>query len=165
MKKALLLILCILLVFSSCKKSDEEISVASAGYTCNGRIAYGNDIEISAKLKVLGGGIFKIEIISPENLSGLCFEFSENKCKTFYKDTTYENEIVFEHIAPISALNDVFCKLSAAQAEAEKQENGLVFKCSYNGSPATFLINENGFPKSLEIPNINLKAEFWDWKY
>ncbi len=113
----------------------------------------------------MGGGVFKSEILEPEQLSSLKFEFLEEKCMISYDGVDGKFSVSEELLGPLSFINGAFLKMSTGAPGIAADSNELVFDGVYKTLDFRFCLNDQGFPTRLEFKNINLKAEFSNWTY
>jgi len=164
-KTALLLILSILVLFTSCKtQSKKQITVAEAGYTCLATVIY-NDLNLKTKVNVSGGGVFSAEIIEPNALSGLRFDFNNDNMSVSYNDIKQTEPLTIKTLGFAQLLKDVFAVLTAGATASEKQGEEYILSGFASGIKYVLSINKQGFPLSLKMPKVELTANFSDWKY
>lgn len=162
--RKIVLAFALILVLASCT-SKPNLSVAKVGYTCDAKITAENDITFSAKLFVLGGGVFKAKILMPEYLSKIWLEFLEEKCTVSYDGVEGNFALNEEFLGPLSFLNGAFLKLSTGSPSMALASDEAVLDGVYKTVDFRFCFNDEGFPTKLEFKNINLKAEFSNWTY
>lgn len=163
MKKIIIITLVLVLSFSGCKNS-EECNIAPAGYSFDAKITVG-DFNAAAYVSVFGGGILKIQFKSPENISGLCFEITENNCALSKDGIDFVKDMPAEKTGELCVLSGAFMRLITAGQSAKKAGACFEYNGVYNNNEFKFIINNEGFPTRLEIPKINLISEFSNWKY
>lgn len=162
MGKLLPVIIAIAFMFCGC--SDKNKTVAVPGYTCQAQIEYDKDFSATAQINVPGGGIFEAGIISPPQLKGLKFSADREKLTVSLEgiETPCQLEDGYSGFAEIMAA--AFLKLSTGSPTLTNQKL-LVFEGTAKGFFFKFVLNEEGFPLSLSVPEKKLKVEFSNWQY
>lgn len=165
MRKALccFLVLSIGFVFSACAPfGRKQISVAGAGYGCTAKITYG-DLDVGAKLEASGGGIFKITLLTPESLSGLCFSFNGEQMIVSLGELKSPSVFTNKYGGFASLLNSIFLKLTSGQPVATNTGDDYIFSGTVTGNDFTVICDSKGFPKRIEVLKVGLLAELKDW--
>lgn len=156
---------CVLIMLCSCKNSNiNQISVADSGYVCRATVDY-KELSLSAELDVAGGGIFSIEVIEPEVLSTLRFDFDNSNVSVSYQGLKNSIPLSLENMGFAGLINNVFLKLTTGCPVALQQGNGFVYDGEIDGYEFSVLLNQQGLPLELDIPRAELSATFSDWKY
>lgn len=161
----ILLICCCLVMFCSCKKGESnQISVADAGYVCRATLDY-KDLTLSAELEVIGGGVFSIEITEPEVLSTLRFDFDNSEMAVSYHGLKSNIPLSVENMGFAELMNSAFLKLTTGSPVAVQQGDSFVLEGQSNDYDFSVLLNKQGFPVKINIPEAELSATFSDWNY
>ena len=163
MGRVLPIIIVLSLILCGCGGNKQQ-TAAVPGYTCEAVIEYEKDFSAVAQIKVLGGGIFEAEIVSPTQLSGLKFSADRENITVSLKgvETPCQPKESYGGFADIMAA--AFLKLSAGSPTLTKQKE-LVYEGTTKGVFFKFVLNEEGLPLSLNVPEKKLKVEFSKWQY
>lgn len=162
--KIAICILSVLILLSGCGSAENK-NIASSGYICDADISYGEVFSLEAVLFVMGGGVFKIELKAPESLAGITVEFSGEEAKISYKNMDLSTLSSDEYGGVIHLVNGAFFKLTTGSPAASLNGEKWIYEDEYKSADFTFTLNNEGFPTSLSYQQINLKAEFSNWKY
>lgn len=165
-KMCLVLMMCILLTTASACTAlgNRQIPVASAGYSCKAAITYG-DLTAAATLEVPGGGIFRMTLIEPAVLDGLCFSFDGGQMSISYGHLTTTNLLTAEYGGFAALLNGVFLKLTSDQPVAIWSGEAFGLSGMTEGQSFSVLCNAQGLPTKITVPRAGLTAILTDWNY
>ena len=164
MKKLISIIvsLIMLLTFSGCGSS---ISPAKPGYTCNAKISYCDTLNAEAKISVIGGGLFSIEILNPDEIKGLKFNF-DNENITINQDEIENSVLYINDFGGFSEiLNKAFLSITTGSPELKKKGDTYTYSGNIEGETFIMQFNSDGFPTHFEMEEEQLTAKFSDWKY
>ncbi len=160
--------MCAIMVFTlvACDSSDQpqEITVAKAGYTCNASVKY-NDITANIHIKALGGGIVSIKILTPEEVSGLTFEFDNSDMKVIYGGLSTNAGLETGYGSFAELLNGIFLKLTTGSLVVSLKDGAYVYEGQSNLYPFTAIFNTDGFITQLTMTEAGLTANFSGWQY
>lgn len=162
MGKILPVIIAISLVFCGC--ADKTGAVATPGYTCQAKIEYDEDFSATAHINVPGGGIFEARLTSPPQLEGLNFLADREKLTVSLEGIEIPCQLKDSYSGFAEIMAAAFLKLSTGSPTLTNQKL-LVFEGTAKGFFFKFVLNEEGLPLSLSIPEKQLKVEFSNWKY
>lgn len=168
MKKSLsvLLTIALILVFTACSGGQSEISVAEAGYTCNGSVVYGSDVKADVKLTVMGGGVFLVTLKTPKEFEGLTFSFDNEDMTLLYGDLETEKLNVADgYYGFADLLNGIFLKLTATGPTAVGSGDNYVYSGQSDLYKFSVTFNKDGFPKQISVPEVGLTVILSDWQY
>lgn len=168
MKKFVSVICLCLMLFSlaACSEnSNEHITTAEAGYTCNGFVRYGENFSSNVTVKAVGGGIFNLEINTPEDIAGLTFSFDNSEMMITYNNLQYSEPLSPEYGGFAEILNEVFIKFTTSRLDVAYKDGKYLYEG--NNSKYSFVVefNGEGFPLSITVEDKNLIATFSNWVY
>lgn len=168
MKKIISIICLLSLIFtlSACKgNSNGEITVAEAGYTCNGLVRYGENFSSNFTAKAIGGGLFSIVINTPEDISGLTFAFDNSELDVTYNGLEYSGSLALEYGGFAEILNAIFLKFTTSRPVITSKSGSFLYEGTNSNYSFVVEFNEAGFPLSITVDDENLTATFSNWKY
>ncbi|MBQ4131246.1 MAG: hypothetical protein IJD71_02780 [Clostridia bacterium] len=167
MKKILCLFCLVfsMLMLTACGSDANQISVAEAGYICDGNVIYGENFSCKITANAVGGGIFSLKINEPSNIAGLTYFFDNSEMSVSYGELKGDTAVPLEYGGFAEILNEIFLKFTTS-VPTVIQKNG---KYLYEGNNAkykfTVVFNEQGFPLSITVDKENLVATFSNWRY
>ena len=162
MGKLLPIIIAMAIMLCGC--SDNNQTVAVPGYTCQAQIEYDEDFSATAQINVPGGGIFEVGITSPPQLKGLNFSSDREKLTVSLEGIEIPCQLEEGYSGFAKIMSAAFLKLSTGSPTLTNQKL-LKFEGTANGFFFKFILNEEGFPLSLSVPEKKLKVEFSNWQY
>ena len=167
MKKTLCVICLIFCVFSiaACTKSAEQITVAKAGYVCDGTVNFGENFSCKVTASAVGGGIFSLKITEPDNMAGLTYYFDNSDMSISYGELKGDISVPTEYGGFAEILNEVFLKFTTSTPTVFKKDGKYLYEGNNAKYKFTVAFNEQGFPLSINVDDEQLNATFSNWRY
>ncbi|MBE6762160.1 MAG: hypothetical protein E7551_07720 [Ruminococcaceae bacterium] len=167
MKKFISIIYCLLMfTLVACSgNSLKQITVAEAGYTCNGFVKYGENFSSNITVNAIGGGIFSLEINTPEDISGLTFSFDNSEMKVTYNGLEYSESLSPEYGGFSEILNQIFLKFTTSRPIVSSKDGKFLYEGNNSNYYFVVEFNEEGFPLSISVEDEGLVANFSNWRY
>ena len=167
--KKIISIIC-LLVFSfslvACDgNANREITVAEAGYSCNGLVEYGENFSSNITVRAIGGGLFTVVINTPEDISGLTFSFDNSELSISYNGLEYSEAIPSEYGGFAEILNEIFLKFTTSRPIVYSKDGKFLYEGNNSDYSFAVTFNEEGFPLLVTVDDEDMKVTFSNWKY
>ena len=156
--KALVAVFVLLSLLAGCKKTAQSHSTVLTSISFSADINYYNE-NYSADCVIDKDGILTAVVTKPENLSGLKFKFTGEKCEVNFGDLNVSDESVYmPQNSVISTMNKIFVECRNVTPKDSKQNFKIKGKC--DGKKYTLTVSPSGLPISLDIPDLGLQVEF-----
>ena len=167
MKKSLCLICLIFSAFvlTACGSNKNQISVAEAGYFCDGTVSYGENFSCKITAHAVGGGIFSLKINEPNNIAGLTYSFDNSEMSISYDKLKADASLPLEYGGFAEILNEIFLKFTTSRPTVFEKDGKYLYEGTNSKYKFTVAFNEQGFPLSLTADEENLVATFSNWRY
>lgn len=167
MKKILCIICLVFLLISliGCDGTQKQITVAEAGYSCDGIVSYGENFSSEITVSAVGGGLFTVKINKPDNLLGLTFSFDNSELSISYNGLEYSEFLPVEYGGFAEILNEIFLKFTTSRPVVSFKDGKYLLEGNNSKYLFTVTFNEDGFPLDLNVKDENLKVTFSNWKY
>ena len=159
MKKALAVVLLIILVMCGCgKKNDIELKTKNISFVAE--VSYYNE-SYSFKTKIDAKGNMSATVIKPDSFKDLTFDFSKGKTTAEFMGISYVPQngklpannaakVIYEAMIDVSSNKDV----------DEKDGKNFVAEGKIDNRKYVFVFSPAGFPLSLELTDEGYKAVF-----
>lgn len=161
---ALFLAFCIVFL-TACGGNERHISVAEAGYCCDGDVSYGKNFSCNVTVYAVGGGIFSVKINEPNNISGLTYYFDNGEMSISYGDLKEDASLPLEYGGFAEILNEIFLKFTTSRPTVFEKDGKYLYEGNNLKYKFTVAFNEQGFPLSIMADEENLVATFSNWRY
>ena len=166
----ILLIGCIIFLFCRVlfykgSPADSSLLDQLTSFRCNTTLTYG-DMEATAEVVRSADGCIRVTMLTPEALSGVQFDFSQDEVSLNFKGLKLDVEpSSFLASSAASALAGAFDTVlkEGLQNAVEQGGNLLVSSKSSSGSFDLALDPTTGEPVSLDVPSIGLHCTFSDF--
>ena len=167
MEKILCLLCTFLLAFTliACGSDKAQISVAEAGYICDGDVSYGENFSCKITAHAVGGGIFSLKINEPGNIAGLTYFFDNSQMNVSYGELNKETTVPLEYGGFAEILNEIFLKFTTSTPTVLKKDGKYLYEGSNSKYNFAVAFIEQGFPLSITVDEENLVATFSNWRY
>jgi hypothetical protein len=167
MKKTLCIVCLIFCVISitACTKNTEQITVAKAGYVCDGIVNFGENFSCKIIANAVGGGIFSLKITEPDNMSGLTYYFDNSEMNISYDGLKGDVSVPTEYGGFAEILNEVFLKFTTSSPTVFENDGKYLYEGNNAKYNFTVAFNEQGFPLSVTVNKEQLNATFSNWRY
>ncbi|MBQ8868565.1 MAG: hypothetical protein IJ027_02445 [Oscillospiraceae bacterium] len=163
---ALFTILVLLFSVSCGKKEEEPQSIqTNVPFTCTAQINY-DTLSLEAKLTYRNAAGATLEVLSPDTLKGLIFEYNGENTTASYKGLSFS--LAELNSALPSAARLIFSSLASASSEKNTEDAGDSFKISGNldSSPYTLYFDKkSGYLEKFSCPSLKFTADFKDFKF
>lgn len=166
MKKYLLLLILITVCvtfLTACGKKNEKVISLDSFFNTKASVTTNTD-EYEIILSSKGGGVWQIQFISPSRISGVLHTVSAENYTVSYEYMSQEIPLDRYQKSDISYVTRVldmcFSDIEfTKQADNTYKYTGIVNECEYE-----IVVDENAIPLYIDIPSVQLKAEFSDFE-
>ncbi|MBQ8337936.1 MAG: hypothetical protein IJY33_02200 [Oscillospiraceae bacterium] len=169
MKKSIpaFFIVLVLLLSSSCSKSSGKPQSLQTNipFTCTAQINY-DTLSLEAKLTYRNAAGATLEVLSPDSLQGLIFEYDGENTTASYKGLSFS--LAELNSALPSAARLIFSSLASASTEKNTEDAGDSFKISgsLDSVPYTLYFDKkSGYLEKFSCPSLKFTADFKDFKF
>ena len=166
MKRALCICLLVISIFSSCAKKPQNSPQIKTGdaFSCTVEIEYGGQ-QFTCDLAYKNSANAELEIILPEDLSGVRFSLANGELLAHYGDSTFA---VSSKNNAVSTAKLIFTALGRAVNGSDfKTENDISYT-EGEVSSHKYRLNfssESGLPESFEVKSLNFFCKFENFKF
>ena len=169
MRKALaaFFVILILLFAVSCGKKEEKPQSLqkSLPFTCTAQIDY-DGLALKARLTYRNAAAATLEVLEPDTLEGLIFEYDGENVNAKYKGMSFSLSELGSALP--SAARLIFSSLSSASSEKSTEDAGEQFKISGRVDSASyelFFNKKSGYLEKFSCPSLNFEANFKEFKF
>ncbi len=158
----------IALLFSvSCSKKEEKPQNLQTNipFTCTAQINY-DTLSLETKLTYRNAAGATLEVLSPDTLQGLIFEYDGENTTASYKGLSFS--LAELNSALPSAARLIFSSLSYASTENNTEDSGEQFKISGSLDSAPYSLyfdKKSGYLEKFSCPSLKFTADFKDFKF
>ncbi len=151
----------------SCAKKDKEEReiYTNIPFTCTAEITY-DTLSLEGKLTYRNAAGATLEILSPDSLSGLIFDYNGQEIAASYKGISF----------PLGSLNSslpsaaklIFSSLVYASSQRETKDAGDQFKITGRLDSAEYQLyfnKKSGYLEKFICPSLKFEAKFKDFKF
>ena len=156
------MILCV-----SCGKKDkaEREIYTNIPFTCTADINY-DTLSLQGKLTYRNAAGATLEILSPDSLSGLIFEYNGEDISASYNSISFPLGSLGSSLP--SAARLIFSSLVYASSHSETMDAGEQFKISGRLDSAEYQLyfnKKSGYLEKFICPSLKFEAKFKDFKF
>ncbi len=169
MKKSIpaVFVVLVLLFSVSCGKKEEKPQSLQTNipFTCTAQINY-DTLSLEAKLTYRNAAGATLEVLSPDTLEGLIFEYDGENTTASYKGLSFS--LAELNSALPSAARLIFSSLASASSEKNTDDAGDSFKISgsLDSAPYTLYFDKkSGYLEKFSCPSLKFTAEFKNFKF
>lgn len=160
-------VILVLLYSVSCGKKEEKPQSLQTNvpFTCTAQISY-DTLSLEAKLTYRNIAGATLEVLSPDTLQGLIFEYDGENTRASYKGLSFS--LAELNSALPSAARLIFSSLASASSEKNTEDAGDSFKISgrLDSAPYTLYFDKkSGYLKKFSCPSLNFEANFKDFEF
>ncbi len=157
----------VLFLCVSCGKKEEipQSLQTNIPFTCTAEISY-DTLTIEAKLTYRNAASATLEVLSPDSLEGLVFEYDGENTTAKYKGLGFSLSELGSSLP--SAARLIFSSLSSAASEKNTEDAGEQFTVSgrLDSAPYRLYFNKkSGYLEKFSCPSLKFTAKFKDFKF
>lgn len=169
MKKFWSVFLALLFVFALCgcnkQKKDTPPPIAPS-FEADVKITF-NDVKITCHLKQSDFDNTQIEIYTPKELNGMIINKTPEECSLKFKEMNYKLDLSkFPKASFAQIMTDAYSTLTKSdKIKVKKQDKYWIYEGEINSGKFIITQNDkNGFVEKIEVPQVNMVAEFSNMK-
>ena len=156
---------CIMISVIGCAKKAKPVTINGL-YTINAEVQLG-EFEATVGLNRLGNGVWDINFSKPDNINGLSVSYQDENAKITYNGLSFS--VPRENIpveAIVTNLTSILDKVAYGNEIEFTKKNGTITAKGKtdNGNYKVLFDEKSGKLLSVELEDIDLKADFTDYK-